>query len=60
MVGVVVDLDQVIECQWIATGLDAFAGLVIPEGLQAAVSLSEAGRQGRIQDDWQLGPVGRF
>lgn len=60
VVGVAVDLDQVIECQRIATGLDAFACLVIPEGLQAAVSLSEAGSQGRIQDDRELGPVGRY
>lgn len=60
MVGVAVDLDQVIECQRIATGLDAFARLVIPEGLQAAVSLSKAGSQGRIQDDRKLGPVGRY
>ena len=42
MVGVAVDLDQVIKGQRVAAGFDALARLLIPVGLQASVGLGEA------------------
>lgn len=56
MVGVAVDGDQVVEGQRVTAGFDAFAGLLVPIRLQAAVGLGEASRQGRVEDDRQRGP----
>lgn len=58
MVGVAVDLDQVIEGQRVAAGFDPLAGFLVPVGLQAAVGLGEAAGQRRVEDDGEFWPVG--
>jgi hypothetical protein len=37
MVGVAVDLDQVVECQRVAAAFDALASFLIPVRLQASI-----------------------
>ncbi len=42
MVGVAVDLDQIVECQRVAAAFDALAGFLIPVWLQASIGCGEA------------------